>query len=286
VTGRRVPAVLFVVAFGLAGAPAPLSQTAAPASLAADSVPVFAEVPGGPFTMGAGVDRDAEAFENERWSSVAGEGTVDLPTFFIARTETTVAQFATFVHSSHRPTDPRAIAAPPAHPATFVSWPEALAYCRWLEGTLARTPGVPGTVVDRLQSGWRIRLPTEAQWEKAARGHDGRRYPWGAEPRRDRANFASAGVTPVGQFPCPECPHDLRDMSGNVWEWTSSPYQPYPYTETDDRANLQADALWVMRGGHYGDSARMVRTTARGAAEPGARRAFIGFRVALVPPAR
>ena len=215
--------------------------------------------------MGAGVDRDAEAFENERWSPAAGEGTVDLPTFFIARTETTVAQFAAFVHASHRPTDPRAIAAPPAHPATFVSWPEALAYCRWLEGTLARTPGVPGAVVDRLQSGWRIRLPTEAQWEKAARGHDGRRYPWGAEPRRDRANFDSAGVTPVGQFPCPECPHDLRDMSGNVWEWTSSPYQPYPYTETDDRANLQADALWVMRGGHYGDSARMVRTTARGA---------------------
>ena len=50
-------------------------------------------------------------------------------------------------------------------------------------------------------------------------------------------------------------------MSGNVWEWTRSPYQPYPYDETDDRTHLDADALWVMRGGHYGDPARLVRTT-------------------------
>jgi formylglycine-generating enzyme required for sulfatase activity len=71
-----------------------------------------------------------------------------------------------------------------------------------------------------------------------------------------------------------------------VWEWTASPNQPYPYDPNDDRANLDADALWVIRGGHFGDEARLVRTTARGAAEPGARRAFIGFRVALVPPAR
>lgn len=70
-------------------------------------------------------------------------------------------------------------------------------------------------------------------------------------------------------------------MSGNVWEWTSSPLQPYPYDPTDDRANLDADPLWVMRGGHYGDGARLLRTTTRGAAEPGARRAFIGFRVAV-----
>ncbi len=107
-------------------------------------------------------------------------------------------------------------------------------------------------------------------------------------PRRDRANFDGAGTTPVGRFECPECPYGLADMSGNVWEWTRSPYQPYPYDERDDRTHLDADALWVIRGGHFGDPARLVRTSARGAAEPGARRPFIGFRVAIasVAPAR
>lgn len=250
----------------------------------ADRMPILVEVPAGPFIMGAGTDRDPEAFENERWSPASGSGTVDLPAFFIASTETTLGQFAAFVQATRHPTDSRAVEGPPDRPVRFISWPDALAYCRWLEATLPATPGVPAAIVDRLRAGWRVRLPSEAQWEKAARGSDGRRFPWGAEPRRDRANFESGTVAAVGQFPCPECAYALHDMSGNVWEWTSSPYQPYPYTEADDRVNLDADALWVMRGGHYGDPSRMVRTTTRGAAEPGARRAFIGFRVALVPP--
>jgi len=253
---------------------------------AGDALPDFAEVAAGPFTMGADPARDSLAFDNERWSASAGEGTVDLPSFFIARTEVTVRQFAAFAAAGKWIVAPETLAGPPAHPATFVTWPDALAYCRWLETTLKAAPGVPATVKQRLAAGWRVRLPSEAQWEKAARGTDGRRYPWGAEPRRDRANFGGTGTTPVGQFPCPECPYGLADMSGNVWEWTASPNQPYPYDPNDDRANLAADALWVIRGGHFGDDARLVRTTARGAAEPGARRAFIGFRVALVPPAR
>jgi formylglycine-generating enzyme required for sulfatase activity len=247
-------------------------------------VPELIEVPAGRFLMGAGTDRDPDAFENERWSATAGEGEVDLPAFYIARTETTVAQFAAFVHATNRPVDPRALDAPATHPVAFVSWPDAVAYARWLQTTLARAATGPDAIGERLRAGWRVRLPTEAQWEKAARGADGRRFPWGREPRRDRANYDSGAPVPAGQIACPECPFGLRDMSGNVWEWTSSPYQPYPYTEADDRANLDADALWVMRGGHYGDPARMLRTTARGAAEPGARRPYIGFRVALVPP--
>ncbi len=248
--------------------------------------PTFVEIPGGPFVMGTGTDTDPEAFDNERWSPASGSGTVDVPTFFIASTETTVAQFAAFVRATKRPVDPRALEAPPTYPVVFASWPDALAYCRWLESVMKQAPDVSPDIAGRLRAGWRVRLPTEAQWEKAARGTDGRRFPWGAAPRRDRATFDSQGPSEAGRQPCPECPQSLRDMSGNVWEWTASPYQPYPYTEADDRANLDADALWVMRGGHFGDAARMVRTTTRGAAEPGARRAFIGFRVGLVPPAR
>jgi formylglycine-generating enzyme required for sulfatase activity len=164
---------------------------------------------------------------------------------------------------------------------TFVSWPDALAYCRWLEATLEAWPQTPPRLGQLLRDGWRVSLPSEAQWEKAARGTDRRIFPWGDQPRRDRANYQSTGATPVGSFGCPECPFGLSDMSGNVWEWTRSPYQPYPYDETDDDRNLEADALWVMRGGHFGDPARHVRAAARGAADPGARRAFIGFRVAV-----
>jgi formylglycine-generating enzyme required for sulfatase activity len=117
--------------------------------------------------------------------------------------------------------------------------------------------------------------------EKAARGADARRFPWGNEPRRDRANFASGGTVPAGSIACPECAFGLADMSGNVWEWTRSPNQPYPYDPSDDRRGLEADALWIMRGGGFADGPQLIRTTTRGAAEPGARRPFIGFRVVI-----
>ena len=243
--------------------------------------PEFVEVPAGPFRMGADPARDALAFDNERWSPLAGEGVVDLPAFYLSRHEVTVAQFAAFVRAAGWPASPQALSGPPTHPVTFVSWPDALAYCRWLTRTLAASPS---PLRDRLREGWRVTLPTEAQWEKGARGGDGRRYPWGDEPRRDRASYEGTGTAPVGRFPCPECPYGLLDMSGNVWEWTSSPYQPYPYDAGDDRTNLEADALWVIRGGHFGDGPRLVRTSARGAADPGARRPFIGFRAAVSPP--
>ena len=255
------------------------------ASRAADTSSGFVEIPAGPFIMGADPASDPEAFENERWSAVAGQGRVDLPTFYIGRHEVTTGEFAEFVRATQWKADPRALAAPPTHPVTFVSWPDALAFCRWLETALK------GAQSPLVSNGWRVTLPTEAEWEKAARGSDGRRYPWGNEVQPGRANYqartgsaARPGPAPVGLFKCPDCAHGLADMSGNVWEWTSSPYQPYPYDPADDRANLEADALWVIRGGHFGDEARMIRTTARTGADPGARRAFIGFRVALRRP--
>jgi formylglycine-generating enzyme required for sulfatase activity len=253
---------------------------------ASATMPELVEIPAGPFAMGTDTARDPLAFENERWSPTAGEGTVDLPVFFIARYEVSVGQFSSFAGATTWTVDPRALAAPPTHPVTFVSWPDALAYCRWLQATLERSPHTPSQVLQLLRDGWRVTLPSEAEWEKAARGTDGRPYPWGREPRRDRANYEGTGTTPVGRFACPECPYGLADMSGNVWEWTSSPYQPYPYDPSDDRANLADDALWVMRGGHYGDGPRLVRTTTRGAADPGARRPFIGFRVVVSRPRR
>jgi formylglycine-generating enzyme required for sulfatase activity len=246
-----------------------------------DDIPEFVEIPAGPFVMGADPARDPQAFDNERWAPTEGEGTVDVPAFYMSRYEVTVAQFAAFARAGSWPIDRRALAGPAMHPVTFVSWPDALAYCRWLDTALRSRSSTPQRLQELLRDGWRVTLPSEAEWEKAARGADRRRYPWGDEPRRDRANYGGTGTTPVAHFSCPECPYGLADMSGNVWEWTASPLQPYPYNSADDRTNLDADALWIMRGGHYGDPPRLVRTTTRGAADPGARRPFIGFRVAM-----
>jgi len=257
----------------------PLAQPAAPVGM--PLLPDFVDVPAGPFVMGSDRRVDPLADDNERWSGTQNQATVTLPAFFIARHEVTVAQFGAFVDATSFKADGRALKAPPNHPVTFVSWTDALAYCRWLEDALKASPRTPVAVSERLRAGWRVSLPSEAEWEKAARGADGRIFPWGKEPRRDRANFEATGTTPAGHFPCPECPFGLLDMSGSVWEWTRSPYQPYPYDEKDDRANLDADALWVMRGGHFGDPARFVRAATRGAADPGARRGFIGFRAAI-----
>jgi formylglycine-generating enzyme required for sulfatase activity len=254
-----------------------LAQAPSPASQA----PAFVEIPAGPFTMGADRATDPLAFDNEKWSPSAGEGTVDLPAFFIAGREVTVAEFSRFAQAGKWSVDPRALSGAGDHPVAFVSWPDAIAYCRWLESELRSSPSTPPHVAAALRDGWRVTLPTEAQWEKAARGTDRRRYPWGNEPRRDRANFGGGATAPAGRIACPECAFGLSDMAGNVWEWTRSPNQPYPYDPSDDRAGLEQDALWVMRGGGFADGPQLVRTTTRGAAEPGARRPFIGFRVVV-----
>ncbi len=241
----------------------------------------FVEVPSGSIVMGNDAASDPMAFENERWSPASATGTFNVAAFYISRHEVTVGEFRAFADATDYKVDAQALEAPAEHPVTFVSWTDALAYCRWVEATLKARPATSSRIVQVLKEGWRVTLPSEAEWEKAARGTDRRIFPWGNEPRKDRANYESTGTTPVGQFGCPECPFGLADMAGNVWEWTRSPYQPYPYDPTDDRANLDADALWVMRGGHFGDPPRLIRAAARGAADPGARRAFIGFRVAV-----
>ncbi len=249
--------------------------------LADDELLGFVEIPAGPFLMGSDPMTDPLAFENERWASAQNQGTVDLPAFFVGRYEVTVAQFRAFVEETGFSVDSQTLTGPPDHPVAFVSWPDALAYGRWLEATLREWWGTPPPIRQLLFDGWRITLPSEPEWEKAARGTDGRVFPWGAEPTRVLANVGSGGTTPVGSFDCPNCAFGLSDMSGNVWEWTRSPYQPYPYTTADDRDDLSADALWVMRGGGFSDTDQNVRAAVRGGADPGVRREFIGFRMVI-----
>jgi formylglycine-generating enzyme required for sulfatase activity len=244
----------------------------------------FVEIPAGSFRIGSDSVIDRQAYENERWSESARQGSLVLPSYFIGRFETTVAQYRAFVADTGRASLPTALAGAPDHPVTNISWADALAYCHWLQARLQENPSTPDRLRGLLASGWQITLPSEAQWEKAARGTDGNIYPWGMQLLEGRANFNSGAVRPVGSDNCPECAYGLSDMAGNVWELTRSPLQPYPYSDDDDHDDLAGDALFVMRGGSYGDGPANIRAAVRGGVDPGVRSDTIGFRLVLSPP--
>jgi formylglycine-generating enzyme required for sulfatase activity len=178
------------------------------------------------------------------------------------------------------------------HPVVGVSWYEAIAFCHWLSETL-RQGGELGADEE-------VTLPTEPQWEKAARGTDGRIYPWGDDPDLDRANYADAGIgttSAVGCFPGGASrPYRVEDLSGNVWEWTRSlwgkdwekPDFGYPYDPSDGREDLEveSDVLRVLRGGAFDDDQERVRCAYRGRGYAFNRLNVIGFRVIVASPVR
>jgi formylglycine-generating enzyme required for sulfatase activity len=240
----------------------------------------FVRIPAGQFPMGSERGRDTLAFDNEFWADGARHN-VDAAEFYISRYEVTVGQFRVFVKATNYKVHQLALAAPDNHPVTHVSWPDALAYTRWLNTQLREHPRLARQLADVFQRGWQVTLPTEIQWEKAARGVDGRVYPWGNVARRDRANYRSDRTAAVGIIPCSECAHGLLDMSGNVWEWTRTPFRPGPYLLEEPPVDLNVDALWVMRGGSFMDTEQNIRAATRGGADPGVRKPFIGFRVVI-----
>jgi len=173
---------------------------------------------------------------------------------------------------------------------TGVSWYEAAAYCRWLDTRLKRPHGageVPCPV------GSELRLPTEAEWEFAAAGTEGRRYPWGNDaPDKARANFNEAKVgapSPVGVFPGDCTPEGVLDMAGNVWEWCRDVYQDHRSEGSeqregeDDSAGDDAAVPRVLRGGAFVNGAGFLRASLRGWYRPGDGFQGIGFRCVLAP---
>jgi len=305
--------------------------------LRADGIPdiVWCEIPAGPFLMGSDKARDGAAFDDEQ-----PQHEVTLPRYYISRYPVTVAQFDAFVQAGgyaearywpearaanrwqvagirgsgddeprSAPVDYGAPFNLPNHPAVGITWYEALAFCRWLTEQL-QMPGLELQVWKRekcdprsLKPGiFEVHLPSEAEWEKAARGgleipwgetgiqrenpDPARRYPWGPEPDPEQANFDETRIeasSTAGCFPGGASPYGVEDLSGNVWEWTRSRWKTYPYDPTDGREDLMAGGLMsrVVRGGAFLYNERYARCAYRVWDFPYYRGWDLGFRVVL-----
>ena len=164
-----------------------------------------------------------------------------------------------------------------SHPAVRITWHEAVAYCRWLSA--------------RTGQAWY--LPSEAEWERAARDVDGRRYPWGDGWEPERCNSEELGLrdtTPVGCFPDGASRCGALDMAGNVWEWCSTDYRKgYPFIVEDEWSAAYLEASNVarrLRGGSFYFDRSIVRAPCRSYTDPRTRSDIVGVRVASRSPAR
>jgi len=174
-----------------------------------------------------------------------------------------------------------------------VSWAEALQYCDWLTEWLREWSETPAPLATLLRKkGWIVTLPSEAEWEKAARGPNGRIYPWGNEPDPNRGNYDDTDInatSAIGCFPSGSSPYDVQELSGNVWEWTRSLWDDYPYpSDANERArreDLQApdDQARGLRGGAFHLNHGGVRCASRIGLFPDLRDWDIGFRVVVLP---
>lgn len=257
-------------------------------------------VPAGWFTMGSSDQEaeaayqlslqyyaDAEYAGTERWwfKSEQPPHRVWLDAFYMDTYEVTVGEYGVFLqHTGYRPL-PRdvAIYAPtPHHPVVRVSWDDAAAYCQWAAK----------------------RLPTEAEWEKAARGEEGRTYPWGNDALSGkRANYCDAQcdsswkerqdedgyayTAPVGSYADGRSPYGIADLAGNVAEWVQDWYDAAYYQQSAERnpVNDQAAAFRVLRGGSWYLWPVHLRTAYRSRYTPAGRLHNVGFRCVIAAPA-
>lgn len=210
-------------------------------------------IPGGDSAMGLDDGRGNEGPQH----------TIRLSSFYLDRYPVTQAEYHRFAQETDHPVPSYQIEwadieeynwnpetrMPPAdkldHPVVLVSWEDGRAYGEWA-----------------LK-----RLPTEAEWERAARGPEGMRWPWGNEFGRGNGNTKEMNLgrtTAVYRFsPCGDSSEGVADLIGNVWEWTTSLYWPYPYAENDGREGLEAKGWRVLRGGSWVNDLTIANATSR-----------------------
>ncbi len=224
-------------------------------------------VPAGPFTMGSDVNKDDEKPAH----------TVTLDAFWIDKFEVTNAMYALCVkagrcsvpipRTSEKNTSYYGNSQFDNYPVINVSWDAANAYCRWAGR----------------------QLPTEAQWEKAARGADGRIYPWGkAEPDKSKLNYAKnvGDTTEAGKYPDGASVYGAMDMAGNVMEWVSDWFDPKYYSASPKQnpTGPTSGKRHILRGGAWNDESFFVRTSYRAVWDvPELTQNYIGFRCAALP---
>lgn len=237
----------------------------------------WVDIPVGAFLMGSDGQYEHEKPQHQ----------ITLSAYRISRYPITYQQFQAFLDAndgSHNPDWWKDLAADDEHkrqpgeqafkvwnhPRERVSWWDAVAFCRWLSAKL----------------GYEVRLPTEAEWEKAARGENGLIYPYGNEYDPTKANTSDAGIrqtSAVGLFPNGASPYGVMDMSGNVYEWCSSQYKSYPFDATDGREDLGRTGYRVVRGGSWSFDRVDARAACRSSSHPGSLSYFTGFRVVCRP---
>jgi formylglycine-generating enzyme len=284
--GSRMAIVVLSAVFFLgAGEPAAKPDGAQPDSVVGkDGAPMLL-VPEGPFTMGSD---DVGAGWHQGNPNEHPQHTVTLKSYYIDQFEVTIARYAKFLEATKHGVPPSwdedAVTSAGDRPVVGVDWKDANAYCVWVGE----------------------RLPTEAEWEKAARGTDKRRFPWGdMQPFVDIANYnrglwVSYPITlaPVtsgaegmsirhGLKDGGKSPYGLYHMAGNAAEWVADWYDREYYAKApkENPTGPAEGEKKVLRGGSWGDPPRSIRVTARFSADPEFRDTSIGFRCAMDAPA-
>ena len=231
----------------------------------------FLRVERGEFLMGSAEDDPSRIISDEQPQHV-----VNIPyDYWIARVPVSNEMYNSYVEAQGISHPVENWNDKEDHPVVGVTWDDAMSFCQWLNVYFW----------DELPSDLVFRLPTEAEWEKAARGTDGRRWPWGND--WDRAKCSLRGYRKEGTFPIGLCSpqgdsvYGCVDMAGNVWEWTHSVNRSYPYKSDDGRENENGSASRIRRGGSWKQLAPGVRCAFRPAAKPDYSDDELGFRVVI-----